>query len=84
MKRYAFAELVTADLVIDATYASDASIKNVAGKPLAPSRSANAASVSSRWARIGQERRRQVADRAGEPLPSGGVSASAPAADGRA
>ncbi len=35
MKRYPFAELAMADLVIDATYESDRSIKNVAGEPLA-------------------------------------------------
>jgi hypothetical protein len=35
MKRYAFTALSTADLVIDATYESDRSIKNVAGEPLA-------------------------------------------------
>ena len=35
MKRYPFAELATADLVIDATYESDRTVKNVAGEPLA-------------------------------------------------
>lgn len=34
MKRFAFSELATADLVVDATYESDRSIKNVGGEPL--------------------------------------------------
>jgi len=35
MKRYAFANLAASDLVIDAIYESDRTIKNVAGEPLA-------------------------------------------------
>lgn len=35
MKRYAFPDLATADLVIDATYESDRAVKHVAGEPLA-------------------------------------------------
>ena len=35
MKRYPFADLATSDLVIDAVYESDRSVKNVAGEPLA-------------------------------------------------
>jgi hypothetical protein len=35
MKRYAFHDLPDADLVIDATYESDRTVKNVAGEPLA-------------------------------------------------
>lgn len=35
MKRYPFADLASCDLVIDATYESDRTVKNVAGEPLA-------------------------------------------------
>lgn len=35
MKRYEFAQLASADLVIDATYESDRAVKNVASEPLA-------------------------------------------------
>ena len=35
MKRYPFRDLATCDLVIDATYESDRTVKNVAGEPLA-------------------------------------------------
>ncbi|GBR12829.1 MULTISPECIES: restriction endonuclease [Acetobacteraceae] len=35
-KRYPFADLTSCDLVIDATYESNRTVKNVAGEPLAP------------------------------------------------